>query len=114
MKKIIEAVSLLFTVAAMFYFMAENHSLKKERDLYKTKIENDFKTKYTAIEQQLRDSERERVILADSLNTRNIHIQTLNRVSDSLTNELKLVPGRYKKLNSSEKAIEMERRANGN
>ncbi len=97
----------------MVALMSENYSLKKERDLYKTKIEHDFKTKYTAIEQQLRESERQRVTLIDSLNSRNLHIQTLNRVSDSLNNQLESVKGRYDKLTSSDKAKEMEKRANG-
>jgi len=93
--------------------MLENNQIQKERNLYNKKIENDFNTKYKAIEQQLKRSEQERLVLIDSLNRRDIHIQNLLQLNKGYAIQLNQIKGRYDKLTSSEKAKEMERRANG-
>jgi len=102
---------LAIMVAGTFLFKS---NLERSNELYKKQVEHDFQTKYTLLEDQLKASERERLVLIDSFNNRNLYIKTLLELNKGYEKELKDVKGRYNKLTSSEKAIELTRRANGN
>lgn len=111
MKKIIEYGALIAFGLLLIYVMVSRNRLKEENELYKNKIENDYKLKLKELQLQLERSRRERMVLIDSFNRRSVYIETLVSDVDSLEKELKSVKGRYKKLTSSEKANELTRRA---
>lgn len=106
------ALVILFGLFAAYMYVS-NDNLKEENELYKNKIENDYKIKLKQYEFELERSRRERMVLIDSFNNRSIYIETLIRSLDQQKEELKAIKGKYKKLTSSEKANELIRRANG-
>ncbi len=97
-------------VAGTFLFKS---NLERSNALYRKQIENDFKNKYKQLETQLQESERRRLMLADSFTTRNLYIQTLLVKNEQYEKDLLEIKGRYKRLNSSEKAVELTKRAHG-
>lgn len=104
------ALVVVFGLFAAYCYITKE-SVKEESELYKNKIENDYKLKLKELQLQLERSRRERMVLIDSFNRRSVYIETLISDVDSLEKELKSVKGRYKKLTSSEKANELTRRA---
>lgn len=103
------AFALVAILAAGTFLFKSN--LERSNALYKKQIENDFKNKYKQLEIQLQASERERLVLIDSFNARSLYIQTLLVKNQEYEKELKNIKGRYKKLTSSEKALELTKRA---
>jgi hypothetical protein len=104
-------VSLIMAILLIVSVLRSSNN-SKENELYKNKIENDYKIKLKQYELELERSRRERMVLIDSFNDRSIYIETLVRSLDQQKEELKAIKGKYKKLTSSEKANELIRRAN--
>ena len=96
-------------VTSLFF----GNQYRKESDLYKTKVQNDFNTKYLLLEQRFRTSERERMVLvhhSDSLDNRSKSLDSALHVKDA---EIKKIKGSYNKRTPSELETEMIKRANG-
>lgn len=99
---------IVFLVLFMFY----SNNLKRERDLYKNQVQNDFKSKYLQLERELRSSERQRmalVLCVDSIDNRNSDLVRVNKLLDST---LRKIRGFYSKKSPSQLETEMIDRYN--
>ncbi len=96
--KVLSGILLVLLVANLVF----TSSFKKERDLYKNKVQNDFNTKYLLLEKKLQISESTRRGLDNRIDSLNLSIQTLTESNLTLDRELTKVKGKYKDRTPSE------------
>jgi len=102
----------LAAIAGIILLLTDRYTIRKERDLYKTQVQNDFKSKYLPLERQLRESEQLRmglVLRIDSIDNTNTN---LVRVNKSLDSTLRKIRGSYSRKTPSELETEMINRYN--
>jgi phosphoserine phosphatase len=83
---------------------------KKEKEIYKNLVDEQFKQRYVELEQKLKQSEQQRLVLGDSIINLNIHREATRKLIIKQDEELKKIKGRYDKRTPSELELEMERR----
>jgi hypothetical protein len=106
-------LSLGATIICLLYALFAGNNYRKENKDLKNQIENDFKSRITNLEQQLKTSEQQRLAANDTINNLSLHNKVLHNSVDSINQEIAKIKGRYKNLSSSDKAKELTRRANG-
>lgn len=114
MKKIIlTVVEVIVIVGVLFYAINWINQNDEQKFNAKTKIENELKSANLLLEQRLGASERERVVLGDSITRLNNTVTVLVRTSSRLDSTLTQVKGKYDKRSVNDLEKEMIARWRG-
>lgn len=88
-----------------------NYQQKREKETYKKLLDDQYKQRYAELQQKLKQTQQQRLVLIDSVSRLNHNNQTLHELSKKQDEELKKIKGRYNNHTPSELELEMERRA---
>jgi len=104
------AVAILTVLLGVSLFTGAR--FKREKDLYKNKIKNDFESKYLQLEYNFRRSERQRLDFINRFDSIDRINKSTLRINEELLKEIRKIRGAYVRKNAAELEQEMIRRAN--
>lgn len=102
----------LLCIVFLIVVLFDSSNVRKERDLYKNQVKDDFKSKYLQLERELKSSERQRMVLVHHLDSiDNVNSVLVRGIKDKDSIILK-IKGSYSRKTPSELENEMIKRFN--